>query len=60
MERKVILAEDGMWITDGKGFYKEVDLGDWDNEGNYTMVTNEVKEAHEMAEADAEVDTNGY
>ena len=41
MKRKVIIAEDGMWITDGKGFYKEVDLGDWDSEENYTKVTEE-------------------
>lgn len=39
MERKVIIANEGMWITDGKGFYKEVALGDWDSEDNYTMVT---------------------
>ena len=39
MERKVIVADEGMWITDGKGFYKEVALGDWDSEDNYTMVT---------------------
>ena len=41
MERKVIIAGDGMWITDGKGFYKEVDLGDWDSEDNYTKITEE-------------------
>ena len=41
MERKVIIANEGMWITDGKGFYKEVALGDWDSEDNYTMVTDD-------------------
>ena len=52
MERKVIVADEGMWITDGNGFYKEVDLGDWDNEDNYTMVTDEEKEAQTIAEAE--------
>ena len=52
MDRKTIYAPEGMWLTDGHGFYKEITLGDWDNEDNYTKVTNEVKEAHEMAEAE--------
>lgn len=52
MDRKTIYAPEGFWLTDGHGFYKEITLGDWDNEGNYTMVTNEVKEAHEMAEVE--------
>lgn len=52
MDRKVLIAKDDMWLTDGNGFYKEVALGDWDNEDNYTKVTNEDKEAREMAEVE--------
>lgn len=39
MDRKTLIAGDGMWITDGKGYYKRVDLGNWDSVDNYTMVT---------------------
>ena len=39
MDRKVLIAKDDMWITDGVGYYKRVALGDWDSEDNYTMVT---------------------
>ena len=48
MDRKVLIAENGTWITDGKGCYKRVALGDWDSEDNYTVISDE--EYNEIAE----------
>ena len=53
MDRKVLIAKDDMWLTDGNGFYKEVALGDWDSPDNYSEVPKE--EYEKMLEADAEV-----
>lgn len=39
MDRRILIAEDGMWITDGVGCYKRVALGNWDSVDNYMMVT---------------------
>lgn len=58
MDRKTIYAPEGMWLTDGHGFYKEITLGDWDSPENYREVP--IDEYEKMLEADAEVDANGY
>ena len=58
MDRKVLIAKDDMWLTDGNGFYKEVALGDWDSPDNYREVSKE--EYEKMLEADAEVIQGGY
>ena len=41
MYRKTIKADEGKWLTDGNGFYKEVTLGDWDSADNYHEITEE-------------------
>lgn len=58
MDRKVLVAKDDMWLTDGNGFYKEVALGDWDSPDNYREIPKE--EYEKMLEADAEVIQGGY
>jgi hypothetical protein len=39
VDRRILIADEGMWITDGNGYYKRVALGNWDSVDNYTMVT---------------------
>lgn len=57
MHNRIILeASEGMMLTDGKGYYVRVSLGDWDSPDNYREVPKE--EYEKMLDADAEVDTN--
>lgn len=53
MDRKVLIAKDDMWWTDGNGFYKEVALGNWDSPDNYREIP--IEEYEKMLDADAEV-----
>ena len=41
MERQTIKANEGMWLTDGNVFAKEISLGDWDKAENYHEITEE-------------------
>lgn len=52
MDRKTLIADEGMWITDGKGYYKMVDLGNWDSVDNYTMVTDAEYNARMITETE--------
>lgn len=58
MNRIILEASEGMMLTDGKGYYVRVSLGDWDSPDNYREIP--IEEYEKMLEADAEVDTNGY
>lgn len=53
MNRIILEASEGMMLTDGKGYYVRVSLGDWDSPDNYREVPKE--EYEKMLEADAEV-----
>ena len=39
MDRKTITAKEGMMLTNGEIYAKEIDLGDWDSESNYHEIT---------------------
>ena len=41
MDRKTIKANDGMWLTNGVIYAKEITLGDWDDADNYYEITEE-------------------
>ena len=37
--RTVLIADEGMMLTDGETFAKSVELGDWDKVENYREIT---------------------
>lgn len=39
MNRIILEASEGMMLTDGKGYYVRVSLGDWDSPNNYREIT---------------------
>ena len=39
--RTVIVAEEGMMLTDGETYAQSIELGDWDKAENYHEITTE-------------------
>lgn len=58
MNRIVLMASEGMMLTNGEIYATRLELGDWDSPDNYREIP--IEEYEKMLEADAEVDTNGY
>lgn len=49
MERKIIIASEGMILTNGTLYGHRIALGDWDSEENYHEIT--IAEYEKMMEA---------
>ena len=53
--RTVLIADEGMMLTDGEIFAKSVELGDWDKVENYREITeDEYNELQAKLESESE------
>lgn len=53
--RTVLIADEGMMLTNGETFAKSVELGDWDKVENYTEITEaEYNELQAKLESESE------
>lgn len=53
MNRIILEASEGMMLTDGKGYYVRVSLGDWDSPDNYREVP--IEEYEKMIQVDVDI-----